>query len=221
MKTIATKIKNLRLSLGLTQVEFGKAVGADQAQIHRWESGKQKPWPATMLKLAEMVGVTPQEFLGVDEGNAGGAGPPVDYYRTVPVTGTAGEAADDYPDSEWRYVPAPPFPELRDAPIFARVVVGDSMNLVHPSGSYVFVAPTTDGKIRNGDYVVVRHPLADGATETVLRQYVVDGDAAWLWPRSSDPMSQTPIKFKEGRRQTGNAQIIGIVVASTRLQVTR
>ena len=40
---ISDEIRKLRETLGLTQEEFAKKLGADRVTIARWESGKSKP----------------------------------------------------------------------------------------------------------------------------------------------------------------------------------
>ena len=111
MRNLAKKIKDLRQGLALRQPEFAKAVGdVDQSTVSRWEAGKQKPRPEQLVRLAEMAGITPQQFLGVP---LPGATPTV--MRTVRVTGElqAGSFMEalEWPDEEQYEVPAPPDPE--------------------------------------------------------------------------------------------------------------
>jgi transcriptional regulator with XRE-family HTH domain len=51
-------VRAFRLSLGMTQREFGKAIGATQAAVSNYELSKRLPWKAVrrMLDLAQRNG---------------------------------------------------------------------------------------------------------------------------------------------------------------------
>ena len=52
------KIKQLRLSLGMTQEQFAVALGCTTSTVVRWESGKSSPSPLaqqSMIKLAQVL----------------------------------------------------------------------------------------------------------------------------------------------------------------------
>jgi transcriptional regulator with XRE-family HTH domain len=48
-------IRNLRKSLGLTQVEFAVRLGIDQGAVTNWERGKRNPSPEYLLKIASLT----------------------------------------------------------------------------------------------------------------------------------------------------------------------
>ena len=48
-----TYIKDLRTRLGLTQRQFGNAVGAGVPTVSRWETGAVKPSPAYQRLIRE------------------------------------------------------------------------------------------------------------------------------------------------------------------------
>lgn len=130
MRSVARKIKDLRLSLGLTQEEFAKLLGsATQPQVSRWEDKEAKPRQENIFRLAELAGVTPQQFLNIP--SAFGREQP--EVRMVRITGEirAGHWAEatDLPIDEQTDIPAPLPPEWDDIDIHARVVTGSSMNL--------------------------------------------------------------------------------------------
>lgn len=56
------KMKRRREALGLTQAGLGLKVGRLQGRIHKWENGEGNPSPATLLALAEALGV-PLRYL--------------------------------------------------------------------------------------------------------------------------------------------------------------
>ena len=64
------KIKDLREQKGLTQAELGRVVGCNQSNVARWESGAQKPELTTLLKLADIFGVSLDYLMGREERGA-------------------------------------------------------------------------------------------------------------------------------------------------------
>ena len=52
----------LRVHTGLTQAEFGKACRVPQAEISRFESGRQAPSEEILSRMAEAAGV-PWEYV--------------------------------------------------------------------------------------------------------------------------------------------------------------
>ena len=66
---VGNRIKNIRLSLGLTMEEFGKLFDEPAAQsiISRWEVGKSVPSANRLKKIAELGDTTVQELLKEDD----------------------------------------------------------------------------------------------------------------------------------------------------------
>lgn len=70
-------------------------------------------------------------------------------------------------------------------------------------------------KPKSGDRVVVQRVSTDGLYEVTLKEYVVDENGkTWLWPRSTDPDHQAPIRYVSKGRGTEGVHILGVVVAS-------
>lgn len=67
MKT-GRRIKELRLSAGLTQEELGKKVGVQKAAVHKWEKGVTKNLKHnTIQTLSELFEVSPAYILGLGD----------------------------------------------------------------------------------------------------------------------------------------------------------
>lgn len=65
METLATRIKRLRIEIGLTQTQLATVVGVAQSVVAGWETGARKsPKADSMLKLAEVFGIGPTELMG-------------------------------------------------------------------------------------------------------------------------------------------------------------
>jgi len=65
MKTFAEKVKDARISLGMSQPQLGKLVGVSVRSILAYEKGEKKPHQATMFKLAKALKVS-IKFLSDD-----------------------------------------------------------------------------------------------------------------------------------------------------------
>ena len=66
MKTFSEKVKEARVSLGMSQPQLGKKIGLSTRSVIAYEKGEKKPRPASMLKLAKALGVS-VKFLSDDE----------------------------------------------------------------------------------------------------------------------------------------------------------
>jgi len=59
-----TYIKDLRRRLGLTQRQFGAAIGATITTVSRWECGKMKPLPVYQQIIRGLEEGRPKEDVG-------------------------------------------------------------------------------------------------------------------------------------------------------------
>lgn len=57
------KIKEIRLSLGMTLEEFGKMFGATKSNVRSWEIGRNIPTPERLLTIAKLGGLTVEQLL--------------------------------------------------------------------------------------------------------------------------------------------------------------
>nr|DAU38991.1 MAG TPA: helix-turn-helix domain protein [Herelleviridae sp.] len=56
-------IRNLRIKKGMTQRQLGQACGIDEANIRKYESGRQNPKYETIQKIAAALGVNTLELF--------------------------------------------------------------------------------------------------------------------------------------------------------------
>ena len=61
------KIKDLRISLGLTQKEFGKRIDLDAHNIGDWERGKGEPSTEWLCKIAKEFNISVDYLLGLED----------------------------------------------------------------------------------------------------------------------------------------------------------
>lgn len=64
---VGKKIREIRKEKKLTQKELGKACGIDEANIRKYENGKQKPKVENLKKIADALDVPIQILLGLSQ----------------------------------------------------------------------------------------------------------------------------------------------------------
>lgn len=64
--TIGENIRRIRQERGLTQRQLGEMVGASEAYIRAYESGRRNPKPASLEKIAEALAVNPEVLTNSD-----------------------------------------------------------------------------------------------------------------------------------------------------------
>lgn len=222
MKSIGKRIQDLRKSRGLTQLELSKKIDTTQGRVSKWESEENEPDTASLFNLAKFFEMSVDELLGnipvAQDGTAG---------RKVRIVGdlAAGdwiEAIDDESEDAPQLSVFLP-DSWDDVPITGFMVRGPSMNKVYPDGAVVYVAPIdrVPSAPSNGDMVVAIRQDANGLYERSIKEYVVGPDGKpWLWPRSDDPLHQTPLQYKKNGRSADTVRVAGVVIAHMALSAT-
>jgi transcriptional regulator with XRE-family HTH domain len=85
-ETIGQTMARLRKERGFTQVELAEKAGTIQAVISSYECGRVRPHAAMVGQLAQALGVTADELLGIapaQSHNAGGNGVSRRIYRRM------------------------------------------------------------------------------------------------------------------------------------------
>ena len=62
-----SRIKSLRLSLNLNQVEFGKILNVTKQSVSNWENGNIQPSIDMLIKIATTFSISTDYLLGLDE----------------------------------------------------------------------------------------------------------------------------------------------------------
>ncbi len=60
------RVKTLRLSLGLNQIEFGKKLNVTKQSVSNWENGNIQPSIDMLIKIATVFSVETDYLLGLD-----------------------------------------------------------------------------------------------------------------------------------------------------------
>jgi transcriptional regulator with XRE-family HTH domain len=58
-----TRLKLVRLRKALTQQQLAEKSGVNRVTIVRLEGGKDQPFPTTVRKLADALGVQPEDLM--------------------------------------------------------------------------------------------------------------------------------------------------------------
>lgn len=61
--TFGSRIRNVRLSVGLSQAEVARRVGAKRQQVWDWEKDRSEPKLEHLARLAEALGVSVDTLL--------------------------------------------------------------------------------------------------------------------------------------------------------------
>ena len=67
MSIPSNRIKSLRLARGYTKTDVAKAVGATRRAVYGWESDTMTPAIASIVRLAQLFGVSTDYLLGLTD----------------------------------------------------------------------------------------------------------------------------------------------------------
>lgn len=76
--TVGENIRRIRQERHLTQRQLGEMVGASEAYIRAYESGRRNPKPSSLEKIAEALAVNPEVLANSD---FDGVKPYTDFFR--------------------------------------------------------------------------------------------------------------------------------------------
>ena len=71
---LSKRIKELRISLGLNQVQFGKSLNVTKQTISNWENDNIQPSVDMLLKIVRLYSVSADYLLGIDDRKTFNAG---------------------------------------------------------------------------------------------------------------------------------------------------
>lgn len=209
MESLGKRIAAAREAAGLTPSGLSRLIGVSRAAVAQWESDDTKPSAENLQKLAKTIGLTLEPTPNV-MGNTGRA------LQAMPVAGQVQASAwleiDDDVWAPTEFIPVLENPAYRRARQFALKVVGTSMNKVVQPGEFVIVAswPDLGTELRDGELVVVRRERAM-TYEVTLKRARWNGKGWELWPESTDPRYQEPVRMDDGDRDV-EVSIVGKVI---------
>jgi SOS-response transcriptional repressor LexA len=223
METSLQKRLKLRMDmLGLNAFQTAKKAGLGDSFVRDILRGKTRsPNSENLVKLATALETTVDWFM------AAGDQAPAPQPSIVPVTGLAvlGKIqAGNWVDrsiiddsGEYEIIPVALDPRFTGFRQYALEVVGDSMDLKYPEGSFVTCVDYADSgsSLQPGRIIHVERYNGSLVEVTLKAIEYVDG-VLMLVPRSSNPRHQ-PIKF-EGDAGT-EIVVRGVVIGSYRREI--
>lgn len=192
--SMGQRIRIARKTAGLSQVELAAQMGVAQSVVSDWENGKLQSWSDVSDRLSEALGLPPGAL-------AENMADPEDV-QGIPVVGEvqAGvfRLAVEIPPNDRPALPIISLTGYKGVSQAALKVVGPSMNLLYPEGSFVIVVSAADTDVRDGDRVVVYRSQGELREATIKEVEVEPSGRIALWPRSTHPDHQTPIYLDPG-----------------------
>lgn len=217
------RLRKLRESRGLSAAQLAARVGRSESAVRNQEN-ETNGIPAKLAgEYAAILGSTAAFILYGDPAQP----PPVSHeLMTLPIRDRVQAGAwlqADYGLEERREHPAARDPRFPTAQQWLCEVVGDSMNALGIfEGDLVHVVDLIDSgwMPRTGDIVEVERLRFQGRERelTIKQAEITPAGTVLLWPRSTNPIWQTPIGLSppDGDREDTEIRIRGLVVASIR-----
>lgn len=202
--TTGERIRQLRVSKGLSQEELGRKIGVQRAAINKYETGVVVNLKRSIIaKLAEALDTSPTYLMGWEnsqESIPSDAIPFTPSYR-APIVGSipAGYPAFAFEDIEG-YADIPYSDEEN---YFFLRVNGDSMETKIHTGDLVLIRKQT---CANDGQIVAARVNGDEAT---LKRYKRQGDTVLLLPENP---AYEPYIIPVSDFDTGYASIIGVAL---------
>lgn len=164
-RKVGAKLRQLRMARNLTQKDLAAVSGINQSELSGIESGARTLGIKRLEKLAAVLGVSPAEFLAMDD-EVTGPSPMPPSRRILPIRGyvTAGTGLVIEEDNlgDMAVLEFEGHPYRHDAYILD--VRGDSMAPAIPNRARVVVEPLADNKKRPLDRIVVARNRAGEMT---------------------------------------------------------
>lgn len=220
---------------GYNQKSLARAAGLNQTAVRDILKGRSRnPRADTLEALARVLDCTLDELTGSVTAVEIEESP-----RAVQVIGRAeaGRWVKQLESPLWDHytVVPPPAMRLEGAPRFGIEVHDVSFNKVYNERDVLICVWVDDAERgpKSGDKVLMSRHDNEGRIEVSIREYQVDSyGTAWLWPRSTEPEYQQPVRFtpaaqscaqatekqgaKAGQEAGGDPKIMAIVIGSFR-----
>lgn len=203
------RIKQLREEMGISQLDFAKKINLTQQSISLYEKGDREPSLDVLTSMADFFGVSLDYLLcKSDKRNPDkNVSNLSDKLFPIPVLGRvpAGEPLLAAENIEG-YLPIDPIMYKINNPdeYFFLKVIGESMNKLVKSGSYVLIHKQDTAE--NGDVIVA---LVNGNDEATLKRYKQLNEQFVMLEPVSEDSSFEPITVD---LKSINFKIIGKVV---------
>jgi repressor LexA len=195
---------------GMSAAEWTRAAGVSSGTLYNFLNGRSASLSVAVIeKLAKAAALTPASLLLIEDSQI------ISEIQTTKVIGQVQGGA--WSESlEWSaeeyFEILVPIPAPYKAVAFGLKVVGPSMNLLYPDGTFLVCVNVNEfhRPPRSGDRVIARRQRAD-LYETTVKEVARRGDAHFLIPRSDHPAHQKAVPL-----ESDHTEIVAIVISSVR-----
>lgn len=104
MSILSERLKKERKRVGISQKMISIRLGVGQSNVSSWERGEKNPTLSTLIKLAEMYGVTTDYLLGKEETPIRLTEKTSSYTEATPFEKQLIAAYRDLPEAEQRVI---------------------------------------------------------------------------------------------------------------------
>lgn len=164
--TMAERIKERRLALGLTQDELGEKLGLQKSAIAKYENGRVENIKRSVIfNMSKVLNCTPTYLMGWDEDSLPKDAIPVPEQTTLPVLGRVCAGNGSLAQEEILYY-EPADAKYTTGEYFYLKVKGDSMSPQIAPDDLVLVKSQTS--VDSGDLAVVIVDDMDGMIKKVV-----------------------------------------------------
>lgn len=201
-------LKIVRKHAGLTQAQASEATGIPLGTLRRWEQGVNEPDMESVVKLAELYGVSTDTILGSKfaEDIDGLERVAFTSFVDTPLYGSisAGVPIEMVPVDDTHPIPGPMHDMYPDA--FLLRVNGRSMDRILPDGCYALVDPCRE-VVKDG----AAYAVAVNGNDATIKRVKKLSNGFELVPDSTDP-TYKPKVYDYGEDGTEEITVIGRVV---------
>lgn len=216
-RAIASKIKNLRLSLGMNQSELAERLSVTQASVSRWEKGSV-PDAQKLAQLAELAGEPVTSFISGSAAEPTSANLLNRFWVRGAVAAGVWTVAYEWPQTDWVAYSGLGHDGIPESARYGLLVNGQSMNQLYPDGTILDCLRIEHApELKNGQRVIVEREATDGHIEATVKEYLRDDTGKeWLIPRSNRPEFQTPISANDPGEGIAEVRVVALVIGSYR-----
>lgn len=196
----AENLRQAREKKGYTQQDVSKLMGIDKSTYCGYETGKRQPDVLKLKKIANILGTSVDELLGID-GNMPTDASPYHPTHRIPILGRISAGLPLYAEE---HIEGYTYTELNGgAEYFALRVTGDSMTAARIYDGDTLIIRRQD-YVENGQIAVV----IVGDDEATVKRFYQTSTTVTLMPQSTNPIHQPQIY---DLKKT-NIRVVGLVV---------
>ncbi len=208
-KELGRRIKDSRLSAGLSKAEVGRRMRLTRQAVTMWEGGKAEPTADNLRKLSVILDVG-YDWLATGRSEQPGVVLGLELHGEV--AGGVWIELPENQDMELERVPVAPDSRYPVDAQYALRVRGNSVNKTARDGSIVVCVDIMAAgiEIRDKDLVVVERKRGS-IVETTIKRVKKGNGGLELWPESDDPAHQEKLTLGH-RRGAAEVSIKALVI---------